>query len=137
MNTLFEQAGGEFALRLIIHDFVGRAFTDTMIGFLFRDADISRVREMEYQFAAAHLGADVKYQGRPLTEAHRRHRILDGQFSRRRKILEEVLHAHRCPPQVIDHWMRHTEGLRSKLVLEDESCGLEPPIARNSPQAGK
>lgn len=123
MTSLFELAGGEFAVRLIIHDFVGRAFADTMIGYLFRRADISRVREMEYQFAAAHLGADIVYQGRPLTEAHRPHRILDGQFARRLQLLREVLEAHRCPPQVIEHWLRHTEALRAKVVLDDASCG--------------
>lgn len=123
VTSLFELAGGEFAVRLIIHDFVGRAFADTMIGYLFRRADISRVREMEYQFAAAHLGADIVYQGRPLTEAHRPHRILDGQFARRLQLLREVLEAHRCPPQVIEHWLRHTEALRAKVVLDDASCG--------------
>jgi hemoglobin len=123
VTSLFEQAGGEFAVRLMIHDFVGRAFDDTMIGYLFRRADIARVREMEYQFAAAHLGGEVAYQGRPLTEAHRPHRILDGQFARRLQLLRDVLAEHRCPSQVIEHWVRHTEALRSKVVFEDMSCG--------------
>lgn len=95
-----------------------------MIGYLFRRADIERVREMEYQFAAAHLGAEVGYQGRPLTEAHRPHRILDGQFARRLQLLREVLEAHHCPRPVIEHWIRHTEALRSKVVLDDASCGV-------------
>ncbi len=121
--TLFEVAGGEFAVRLMIHDFVGRAFADTMIGFLFRNADIARVREMEYQFAAAHLGAGVKDEGRPLTDAPRVHRILDGQFARRLQILKDVLHAHHCPLEVIEHWVRHTESLRTRIVRDTESCG--------------
>lgn len=124
MTSLFEQAGGEFAVRLMIHDFVGRAFADTMIGYLFRNADIARVRDMEYQFAAAHLGGEVLYQGRPLTEAHRPHRILDGQFARRLQLLRDVLAEHSCPPQVIDHWVRHTEALRGKIVFDDMSCGV-------------
>lgn len=124
MTTLFEQAGGEFAVRLMMHDFVGRAFRDTMIGYLFRNADIDRVREMEYQFAAAHLGGEVTYRGRPLTEAHRPHRILDGQFARRLQLLRDVLSEHRCPPAVIEHWVRHTESLRSKVVALDVSCGV-------------
>lgn len=124
MTSLFEEAGGEMGVRLIIHDFVGRIFSDTMIGYLFRNAEISRVREMEYQFAAAHLGADVQYQGRSLPEAHRQHRILDGQFARRLQILKDVLVAHRCPPEVIDHWVRHTQGLRHRIVASDETCGV-------------
>lgn len=123
MTSLFDQAGGEFPIRLMINDFVGRAFTDVMIGYLFRGADIARVREMEYQLAAAHLGAKVVYAGRPLVEVHRPHRILDGQFARRLQLLKDVLRDHECPAQVIEHWVRHTEALRNRIVLSDVSCG--------------
>jgi hemoglobin len=121
-DSLFDQVGGEFSLRLIVHDFVGRLFVDTMIGYLFRSADITRVREMEYQFAASHLGGPVAYQGRPLAAAHHAHHILEGHFARRLQILKDVLIEHRCPPQVFDHWVKHTESLKSKILSAHAQC---------------
>jgi hemoglobin len=121
-QSLFEQVGGEFGLRLIINDFVGRVFADTMIGYLFRKADIQRVREMEYQFAASHMGGSVVYQGRPLTAAHHAHHILDGHFARRLQILKDVLATHGCPNDVVTHWVTHTEGLKSKILSADAKC---------------
>lgn len=120
--TLFEQVGGEFSLRLIINDFVGRVFADTMIGYLFRGADIDRVREMEYQFAASHLGGPVAYQGRPLRNAHEAHHILEGHFARRLQILKDVLLEHGCPQAVVEHWVSHTELLRTKILGSDAAC---------------
>ena len=87
-GTLFEQLGGETALRAIIERFVDRLFDDLMIGYLFRAADRERVKAKEYEFAARHLGAPVPYTGRPIAEAHRAHRITGGQFMRRLQIPE-------------------------------------------------
>ena len=122
VQSLFEQVGGEFGLRLIINDFVGRVFADTMIGYLFRQADITRVREMEYQFAASHLGGGVVYQGRPLTATHQGHHILDGHFARRLQILKDVLTEHGCSSEVVSHWVKHTELLKSKILSTDAKC---------------
>ena len=65
--TLFEQLGGEPALRAIVDRFVDRVFDDTLIGFHFAKANRARIKAKEYEFAAAHLGGDVEYTGRPRT----------------------------------------------------------------------
>lgn len=122
VSTLLEELGGEFALRLIINDFVDRIFDDAMIGFMFRAASRERVKEMEFQFAAAHLGAAVKYQGQNIAAAHRKHPILASHFDRRLRVLEQVLHDHRCPPAVVEHWVRHTKNLRSSVVAAAGQC---------------
>ncbi|MEZ4372598.1 MAG: group 1 truncated hemoglobin [Polyangiaceae bacterium] len=105
--SLFEQLGGEPKLRAIIDRFVDRVFDDIMIGFFFRRANRDRIKAKEYEFAAAHLGADVEYTGRPLAEAHAAHPIMGGQFLRRLKILEEVLDEFEVPPEVKRHWVLH------------------------------
>ena len=73
MSTNFVRIGGEPVLRVIIDEFVEAVFDDAMIGFFFRNADRARIREMEYQFTARFLGADISYQGRPMGEAHAKH----------------------------------------------------------------
>lgn len=114
----FERMGGESVLRPLVDDFVGRMFDDVMIGYMFRQASRERVQRFEYQHAASFLGADVEYEGRPLDQAHRRHRIMGGQFARRKELLRRVLVEHGVDPDIQERWLAHVESLR-KLITHD------------------
>ena len=114
----FERLGGEPVLRAVIDAFVDRCFDDMMIGFHFRAADRERVKRFEYQHAARFFGADVAYEGRPLTKAHGAHNILGGQFMRRRQILLETARAHRLPADVIERWLAHQDSLRGEITQQ-------------------
>jgi hemoglobin len=120
-TTLYEQLGGERKLRAIIDRFVQRVTEDIMIGFFFRNFDIDRLREMEFQHAAEFLGADIQYTGRTLGAAHRRHRIAGGQFARRRQILKEALDEHQVDPAIRDAWLAHVDSLRPLITGDDDS----------------
>jgi len=127
--TLFEQMGGEAALRKVISRFVDRMFSDVMIGFMFRRANRARIEAMEYQFAARHLGAPVQYSGKPLSEAHAPHAINGGQFNRRSKLLADTLEEMNVPSHVRAHWMRNTEALRNQVLSKSgtECASPEQP----------
>lgn len=112
----------------MIDRFVDRIFSDMMIGFMFAHADRQRIKDKEYEFAAQHLGAKISYGGRPLVDAHRAHRIFDGQFSRRLTILRETLLELEVPPRVREHWLAHTEALRGSLVIG--ACNASLPVAK-------
>ena len=115
-TSLFDELGGEPALRAIIADFVGRMFADMMIGFFFRNSDQRRIAELEYQHAAEHLGGPVKYRGKPLGQAHGPHRIMGGQFNRRRELLRKTLVDHKAPERVIAAWLAHNDALRGQIT---------------------
>lgn len=117
-ESLYDALGGEPALRTIIDDFVDRAFDDIMIGFMFRNADRGRIKRMEFELAAGLLGAPIKYSGRPLRDAHAKHRIMGGQFARRRRILEEVLLERDAPEEVRVAWLAHTDAMRSQVTSD-------------------
>jgi hemoglobin len=119
--SAYERIGGEAALRVIIDDFVDRMFGDGMIGFFFRRASRERIKEMELQHAAEHLGGPIHYTGRPLREAHRAHRIMGGQFARRAKILADVLEAHGVPADIRAAWLAHVESLRGEVTSDPGS----------------
>jgi truncated hemoglobin YjbI len=121
MTTSFERIGGEPALRAIIHDFVERIFGDLMIGFFFRRASKERIEEMEFQHAAEHLGGPVRYEGRPISEAHAAHKIFGGHFERRKKILSDVLVAHGVPDDIREAWLAHVESLRAHVTKDQGS----------------
>jgi hemoglobin len=119
--SLFEQMGGEPALRAVVDDFVDRVFDDPMIGFFFRKASRERIKRFEYQHAAELLGAGVRYEGRPLGEAHRVHRIMGGQFARRKEILRQTLERHAVPAHVQRAWLDHVESLRALITSDPGS----------------
>lgn len=121
--SLFDQLGGEPKLRAIVDDFIDRCFDDTMIGFMFARANRDRIKRFEYQHAAKNLGAPVQYEGRPLDDAHRPHRIFGGQFDRRRQILIETLRDHQVPQAIVDVWISHQDLLRPLITKDpDSSC---------------
>lgn len=128
-RTLYEELGGEAKLRQIIDAFIDRVFEDRMIGFFFRHAEKSRIKEMEFQLTARFLGADVEYLGRPLDEVHSRHPIMGGQFARRLQILKETLESYGVPKHIRDAWVEHTESLRP-LITRDAGSDCDPMVAR-------
>lgn len=119
--SAYDRLGGEFALRAIIDDFVDRIFDDAMIGFFFLRADRARVKEKEFELASGMLGGPHRYTGRPLPDAHAPHRIMGGQFARRRKLLEETLQAHGAPRDIIETWLAHTDRLRGQVTRQSPS----------------
>ena len=116
MATLFDELGGEAALRPIIDRFVDRVFDDAMIGFFFRNTTRQRVKEKEYEFAARHLGANVPYTGKPIRDAHAPHPIMGGQFNRRLQILKETLEEFGVPEHIRAHFIDNTEKLRGQVT---------------------
>jgi hemoglobin len=124
--TAFAEIGGEPALRSIIERFIDRVFDDVMIGYLFAKADRPRVKQKEFEHAAEHLGAGVAYTGRPLSAAHRPHRIRGGQFMRRIQILRETLDEFHVPEGVKERWLAHNLSLQADIT--DDSGGVcDPP----------
>lgn len=131
--SLFEQLGGEPVLRAIIDRFVDRVMADTMIGFFFARVNKERLKRLEYEFAAEHLGADVVYTGRPLQQAHQRHPIMGGQFRRRLVILKETLAEFGVADNIVEHWVAHTLALESSVTPDpDGRCIARPEDGRES-----
>jgi hemoglobin len=131
--SLFEQAGGEAGLRPVLNRFVDRVFDDVMIGYLFRAADRERVKQKEYEHAAAALGGPVTYTGRPLAQAHAPHRIRGGQFMRRIQILRETMRECGLPEAVAASIIEHNLSLQP-LITADEDGVCDP--AFRAPEKG-
>lgn len=133
--TLFERIGGE-RLRAVIEDFYRRVFADVMIGFMFAGKDRARLVDKECEFAAKLLGADVRYTGRSMPEAHARVPITGGHFDRRTQILRDVLAAHDVPADVQAAWLAHVDALRPQLTADQGSdCDHDAAAARTRTDA--
>ena len=136
--SLYEQLGAD-RLRTVITDFYRRVFDDVMIGFMFAGKDRQRLIEKEIELAARMLGADVRYTGRSMPQAHARVPITGGHFDRRTQILRETLDAHGVPAEVKDAWLGHVEALRAQLTADRGSdCDHDAAASRTqvAPDAG-
>jgi hemoglobin len=122
--TRFERAGGEPVVRAVVDRFVDRVFDDRIIGFLFARSDRARVKQHEYEHAAAALGADLAYTGRPIGAVHRPLRINAGQFRRRIAILRQELEAAGVPEDIRDYWL-DTQQRLERVVTDGTDCA--PP----------
>jgi hemoglobin len=127
----YEQLGGDAGLRAIVDDFVNRVTSDMMIGFFFRAVDRERLKALETQFAATHLGGPSGYEGRPIRVAHAAHPIMGGQFNRRLRLLDQTLRDHGVSDEVREAWLAHNEQLRSQ-VTRDRADECADPLSRGS-----
>jgi hemoglobin len=125
---------GDDALRAVVVDFYDRVFDDVMIGFLFAGKDRQRLIELECQFTARFLGADVAYTGRPMREAHARAPILGGHFERRLQILRNTLRDHAVDAEVATAWIDHQLALRAQITPDRGSeCKTTAVVATEPP----
>ena len=132
--SYFDQLGGETALKAIIDQFIDLVFQDRMIGFFFRNADRSRLKELEYQLAAHFLGAPIEYRGKPLDQVHAKHPIMGGHFARRKQILKETLESHAVPESIKAAWLQHTDDLRA-LITAQAGSQCDPVAVRRNFEA--
>lgn len=128
----YERLGGEVGLEKIVDDFIDRVTRDMMIGFFFRTIDRDRLKRLETQFAASHLGGPSRYEGRPLDVAHGSHPIMGGQFNRRLRILDQTLRDHGVSDDIREEWLRHNESLRHRIT-RDRSDECNDPLSVQSP----
>ncbi len=120
--ALFELAGGTEGIEAVIRTFYDRIFDDVMIGFMFRKASKERLVAKEVELTARLLGGShIRYTGKPMRAAHAPHRIMGGQFMRRRRILEESLEVHDVAAAVRDAWLQHTDALRPLVTADSGS----------------
>ena len=132
MSTLYEEAGGEEAIKIILSTFYDAVFDDIMIGFHFRNADKERLIRVETQMTCIALGAKhMKYEGKSVRAAHAPHPILGGQFERRLQILREAMEEHQLPQNVREAWIEHNQKLRPQVTADQGSdCNHPAPKPR-------
>lgn len=126
--TLYDDLGGQPVLEKIIDAFVHTMVNDTMIGFFFRNVDVDRLKQREFEFTARFLGADLPYTGRPMPTAHAPHPIMGGQFDRRKQILKECIQAHGVAEPIQVAWLAHVEKLRPQITKDAPGVCETPEV---------
>ena len=120
--SLYDDIGGEAALRDVLRALYDRLFDDPMVGFLFAGKDKERLIEHQLWFTARFLGGPSKYEGKSIPDAHAALPILKGHFDRRHFLLKKVLEEKRAPEHVAREWLRVDESLRAAVMKSGEEA---------------
>jgi truncated hemoglobin YjbI len=120
--SLYDDIGGDSAIRAVIQSLYDALFDDVMVGFLFAGKDKQHLVEMQTQFTVGFLGGPSRYTGKPLPEAHAQLPLLPGHFDRRHHLLAQALVKHRVPDRVAREWLRIDETLRTSVLASAEEA---------------
>jgi hemoglobin len=121
-KTLYEDLGGEPALRALLTSLYDKLFDDMMVGFLFAGRDKAQLIEHQVWFTAKFLGGPSRYTGRSLPDAHASLPLLSGHFDRRHHLLRLALEAHNAPSHVAAEWLRIDQSLKAAVLKSGEDA---------------
>jgi truncated hemoglobin YjbI len=119
---LYDEMGGEPALRAVLRTLYDQLFDDVMIGFLFAGKDKEQLIEHQLWFTARFLGGPSRYRGRSLPDAHAALPMLPGHFERRHHLLRQVLARHDVPARVAEEWLRVDASLKTAVLRSGEEA---------------
>lgn len=120
--SLYDDMGGEPALRAVLRTLYDRLFDDLMVGFLFAGKDKEQLILHQLWFTARFLGGPSRYTGRSLPDAHAALPLLPGHFDRRHHLLAQALREHHVPEHVEREWLRVDQSLRTAVLKTGEEA---------------
>ena len=120
--SLYDDLGGEPALRAILRSLYDKLFDDVMVGFLFAGKDKDELVEHQLRFTARFLGGPSEYAGRSMPDAHAALPLLPGHFDRRHHLLKQTLAEYKVPAHVAAEWLRVDQSLRAAVLKSGEEA---------------
>ena len=120
--SLYDDLGGEPALRAVLQALYDKLFDDIMVGFLFAGKNKAELVEHQVRFTARFLGGPSEYTGRSLPDAHAALPLLAGHFDRRHHLLKQVLVEYKVPAHVAAEWLRVDQSLRTAVLKSGEEA---------------
>ncbi|HLH44240.1 MAG TPA: group 1 truncated hemoglobin [Bryobacteraceae bacterium] len=114
--TLYDQIGGEPAVRAAVEQFYARLLADPMIGPFFENTDRTRLKAHQFAFLSQALGGPQRYSGAAMSRAHARLRIEQRHFDAVVAHLAETLRELGVSQQLVAQAMQAIAPLASQIV---------------------
>jgi hemoglobin len=117
--ALYDDIGGERAVRAALDAFYPRAIADEILSPFFLGVDIERLKKAQERFFAMALGGPGQYTGRGLAEVHARTRqrgVNDEVFDHYLFVFKGVLVDLGVPHPKIHEWLRFFESARGQIL---------------------
>lgn len=116
--TLFEQVGGQAAVKTAVTVFYNRVADDSSLAQWFEGVDLSRLRAHQRAFLSAALDGPPVFAGRDLGEAHAGMAITDEAFDSIVQHLAVTLDDLGVEPEIIAKVAERLETLRGEIVAQ-------------------
>ncbi len=100
--TMYDEVGGEAAVRGLVGDFYQRVFADPDLRPFFDDAHRERLEHMQFEFFSAALGGPIGYSGSTLRETHAGRHIGTEQLTLFTHHLLETMSDRNLSPAAVD-----------------------------------
>lgn len=100
--TMYDEVGGEPAIRGLVGDFYQRVFADPELRPFFDNAHRERLERMQLEFFSAALGGPVEFSGTTLRDAHAGYHIGTAQLTLFTQHLLETMTNRNLSPAAVD-----------------------------------
>ena len=99
---MYDEVGGEAAVRALVGDFYQRVFADPELRPFFADAQRDRRERMQFEFFSAALGGPIEFSGTTLRDAHAGRHIGTAQLTLFTQHLLDTMKERELSPAAVD-----------------------------------
>lgn len=126
-KTLYEQIGGETAVKTVVVKLYERILSDEDLIPFFENISVARLRASQNAFISMALGGPVVYSGQTLRMAHEKlvneKGLADKHFDRVIMHVSGILSDINVDPSLIQDVLKIIEGTRSDVLCKKEDVG--------------
>lgn len=124
-KTLYEQLGGESAIKAMVNDLVARAAADPKVNFTRKGTphewkptpqNVERLKKQLVDFVGMVSGGPQKYTGQSMEAAHKGMRITRAEFDAFVADVKAVLEKHKVPAEAQQQFLRAVNSTAGDIV---------------------
>jgi hemoglobin len=118
-KTLWDQLGGEAAVRAVVKDLVTAAIADPKVNFTRNGKytpDVAALEQKLVELVSAKTGGPLKYSGKSMLEVHKGMGITNDEFAALARHLVAVLEKHKVPKAETDELLAIIAATKKDIV---------------------
>ncbi|MFB6251801.1 MAG: group 1 truncated hemoglobin [Halobellus sp.] len=119
-STLYERLGEHGGIRAVVDDFYDRLLEDEMVGPLFEDAEMERLRQTQTDFLCEAAGGPETYDAAPVEEAHLHVSFTEAHIERAIEHLQASVDAHDVPESDAEAVVGAVASYRAELLASED-----------------
>ena len=114
--SLYERLGYEQGLRKIVNDVLDKNFNNPLIGHYFRDIDLTRLKQLVFEFFSMGTGGPHRYTGRDMRSSHARMNISEEDFQSGNDDVSLVLEENGIPQEEKEEVIAILDSMKADIV---------------------
>ena len=115
-RSLYERLGGEKGLRKISNDILDRNFNNPEIGHHFKNVDMTRLKQLVFEFFSMGIGGPHTYTGRDMRSAHSKLGLSEKDFNIGNDDVSKALQENGVGQEEIDEVISILNSMKGDVV---------------------